>query len=193
MKKVKFSLKKDFYESLYFIKELKNYFIFSISLFIMAGIIGFFFSPYLSFIDEIIKGLISKTTGLTTLELIVFIFKNNLQAALLSFILGIMIAIFPVVTCFFNGLLLGYVLNRVWLLSGFSDFWRILPHGIFELPAIIIAIALGIRLGFSPFLYRKGHGFKETIYKGIKTFLLIVVPLLVIAAIIEGLLISFIN
>ena len=88
------------------------------------------------------------------------------------------------------GVVIGYVLNRVWQESGIRDIWKILPHGIFELPAVIIALGLGLRLGAYLFgANEKRETFKELAYKSVNTFLMIILPLLVLASIIEGLLI----
>jgi stage II sporulation protein M len=92
-----------------------------------------------------------------------------------------------------NGAVLGYVFSRVYVLYGASDFWRILPHGIFELPAIFIALGLGVKLGFFIFSGNIKQEFLRRFYYSFLVFLFVVVPLLIIAAIIEGLLITIIG
>lgn len=64
-----------------------------------------------------------------------------------------------------------------------------IPHGIFEWPAIVISSALGIWLGYLFFrkIFFKEHAeFKVGIKKASLSFLKIVLPLLVVAAIIEA-------
>jgi stage II sporulation protein M len=64
----------------------------------------------------------------------------------------------------------------------------ILPHGIIEIPAIIIAASQGFRLGKEvvspPTGLNRSEAIKLNITKGIKLFVLIL-PLLLIAAVIE--------
>ncbi len=172
-----------------FIVESKKYIYFAIGIFILSAIFGFIFHDKLTFIDKLLKSLVDRTEGLGTFDLISFIFFNNLQSAFFGMILGIVFGIMPLVNAVSNGVVLGYVLEKVFKFSGFSDFWRILPHGIFELPAIFISLGLGMRLGFFIFSKDKKRSFKSELKKAIYSFLLIVVPLLVIAAIVEGTLI----
>ena len=76
---------------------------------------------------------------------------------------------------------------------GYFSLWKILPHGIFELPSIIISFALGIKLGMFVFAKNPSKEFKKRFVLGLKTFVFVILPLLVIAAIIEGLLIGFVG
>ena len=124
-------------------------------------------------------------------EITFFILQNNLQTSLLAVLFGIFLGIFPIVSAFSNGAIIGYVLGLSYDISGVSSWWRLLPHGIFELPAIIISISLGVKMGFTIFLpkEKRTKEFQRRIYKSMNAFLLIVIPLLIIAAIIEGLLI----
>ena len=73
------------------------------------------------------------------------------------------------------------------LKEGIFILWRLLPHGIFEIPAILISTSLGIRLGTD------FKNFKKNLKSAIRVFLLIIVPLLVIAGIIEGLFIGLVS
>lgn len=173
-----------------FVKESRNYIYFSVIIFVVSAIIGFYFSNYFTFIDEILKELVNKTEGLESFELVSFIFWNNLQSAFIGMIFGIVFGIMPVINAITNGVVLGYVFDKVYKVSGFADFWRILPHGIFELPAVFIALGMGIKLGSLVFSGNYKDGFLTHLKKAFYAFVFVVIPLLVIAAIIEGLLIG---
>lgn len=181
----------NFVNSWKFIVESKKYIYSIVVIFILCGIFGFVFHDKLTFIDELLKGLIDKTKGLGIFSLISFIFFNNLQSAFFGMILGIFFGIMPLINAVSNGVVLGYVLEKVYKFTGFNDFWRILPHGIFELPAIFISLGLGMRLGLFIFSKDKKKKLFVEVKKAIFAFLFIVVPLLIIAAIIEGTLIIF--
>jgi len=182
-----------FFDSLSYLKESINYVYFIFSLFIVSGLVGFFFSGSFSFIEGFLRELIQRVEGMGAFDLVAFIFYNNATSALYGLFLGIFLGIFPLVNAITNGIVLGYVMESVWEISGFSDFWRILPHGIFELPAIFIALGLGVKLGFFVFAKNKRAELNKRLFNSLLVFVFIVIPLLVIAAIIEGLFIAFYN
>lgn len=77
-----------------------------------------------------------------------FILIKNVSAVLISFALSPIFCLVPVVALIFNGGLLGFVSALViqekslgYLLAG------LLPHGIFELPALIIGEAVALSFG----------------------------------------------
>jgi stage II sporulation protein M len=173
------------------LRASKNYIIAAILLFLGACLFGFVFSSSLGFIDDIIRNALSKVRDLSGISLIGAIFLNNAQSAFVSMFFGIVFGIFPIFNALFNGMVVGYVLSRVVSETGLSELWRILPHGIFELPAIFIALGLGLRLGTSFFTKSWKKELGKRVYQACLVFLFIVLPLLIIAAIIEGLLITF--
>ena len=134
-----------FFDSLEALMGLRNYIYFSIAAFFAFAIVAFFYPQNFEFIDRWISELVERTRDLTGIEMIAFIFFNNLQSAFFAIMLGFFLSLFPLIALFINGSVLGYVYSKVYAESGVSDFWLILPHGIFELPAIFIAFALGIK------------------------------------------------
>jgi stage II sporulation protein M len=104
----------------------------------------------------------------------------------LALIFGIVFGLFPLGTAIVNGYVAGFVANMSVAKKGIFVLWRLFPHGIFELPAVLISIGLGMRLG--TILFRKAS-FKEEIIESARFFILIIVPLLIVAAVIEGILI----
>ena len=121
-------------------------------------------------------------------SLTAIIFLNNLQAALLIFLGG---ATFGVLTLFIlttNGIVIGVVWHMMQDEGGVVGFLvGILPHGIFEIPALLIAGGLGLLLAEELYHELKGRGDAGQVAQGLgRTFLLIVIPLLAVAAIIES-------
>jgi len=106
---------------------------------------------------------------------------------------GIMLSIFPVLSALVNGYVLGFVASKVSAGSGFFVLWRLLPHGIFELPALFISLGLGLKLGTFVFQKKKLKTLREYLFETIRVFFFIIIPLLIIAAIIEGSLISLLG
>lgn len=164
-----------------------------IVLFVVSAIVAFFIPDVFSFFDPLLKELGSSLTGKNAFEIILFIFQNNVMSALLGLVLGVFFGLVPIMNALVNGTLVGYVLSRASAVEGLSVIWRLVPHGIFELPAIFISLGLGLRLGRVLFSRQPLEHFKERFSLSIKLFLLVILPLLIIAACIEGLLIAFVN
>lgn len=132
------------------------------------------------------------------------IFLNNFMACLTLIGLGVLFG-FPTISIIaLNGLLLGYVITVSSQKVG-DSFWsifltKILPHGVFELPAIFIAAALGLRVGMAVYwtllsIFRKSSRTQariswEGIGKRLPVLLGFIVVLLLVAASIEAILIA---
>ena len=179
-----------FEEAIDYIKESKNFIYASMFLFFAAVIMGILFSNYLCILDEVLKDIIEKTEGLHGIGMIIFIFNNNVQASFLALILGIAFGIFPVLTLFGNGLIIGYVIDKVSANAGIAELWRLLPHGIFEIHAVFISFGLGIRLGMFIFSKNKIKELKRRFFNSLNVLIYVILPLLLIAALIEGILIN---
>ncbi len=182
-------VKVQFKEAVLYVKSVSKYIYASIIIFVFGAIAGFILKNELSFIDEVLRKIISQTIGLGPTEMIFFILQNNLQSAIISIILGSLFGIFPIINSFSNGVIIGYVMSLVYAEAGIWQFWRLLPHGIFELPAIFISFGIGMKLGFS--ILKKD--FRKHLYNSANVALMIVIPLLIIAAFIEGLLIILVK
>lgn len=192
-KKRGFSLKKEYKESWRYIKESKNFIYVAIGIFVAFFILAFFVHPseaLLNYIFEFIQKLLEKTQGMSSGELIGFIFLNNLQSSFFGMILGVVLGVFPALALIANGYILGFVSSLTVAEYGVLSLWRLLPHGIFELPAIFISLGLGLKLGSFVFQEKKLESFKEFFWNSFRVFLFIIIPLLIIAGIVEGILIS---
>lgn len=233
MKQKKFSMVKIYSDSWKYIKSCKNQIYWIISLFFAFAIIGFFFplpERAMTLILEYIQQIIEKTKDMSDLQLISFIFFNNLQASFMGITFGIVLGITPIFLAVVNGYVLGFVASLTVNQEGILSLLNLLPHGIFELSAVFISLGLGLKLGI-PFIYRyfkyyykrdnflalmlgilflfpaiiltlifsrnlRKIQFKDFGYRfnnSAKVFIFIVVPLLILAAIIEGSLINLIK
>jgi stage II sporulation protein M len=177
-----------------FLNETKWHVVFSLAFFAVVFLFGFVY-PYL-FRDEILKfieKLMIMFEGKGTFETIGLIFFNNLKASFFAMVLGIGIGIFPLVTLIINGYLLGFVAREAVAIGGLSVMWQLFPHGIFELPAIMFSIGIGIKIGLDMFYGNIREKIRYNLTEGMRFFIFIILPLLVIAAIIEGLLIAIVG
>ena len=151
-------------------------------LFFAVGAVAGYLSPeagerLLESFGEFVAGL----AGRSAPELMLIIFLRNAVVALLSILAGVALGVFPLFSALTNGMLFGAVMM---LLPG--DVWRVIPHGIFELPAIFIAWGLGLWCGAWLFQRRRGALIKDRVRRSLRVFLGLVLPLLLVAAIIEG-------
>ena len=189
-------LRENYKESLDYIRVSRNFIYSIIIVFLFFFFIGFFIkAPGIleERILEFIKELLKKTAGMSQPELTSFIFFNNLQSSFIGMLFGIVLGIFPVLTTLANGYLLGFVAEKTVGKEGIFILWRLFPHGIFELPALFISLGLGLKLGTFIFKKNKLKVLGTYLLKSIKVFFFIVIPLLIIAAIIEGVLIFFLG
>ena len=85
-----------------------------------------------------------------------------------------------------NGFILGFVSKLSVAEIGLFSLWKLLPHGIFELPAIFISFASGVKLGSFIFHKKKIEALENFLKNTLRIFILVVVPLLFLAALIES-------
>lgn len=158
----------NFIEALSYLKINYIYFIIAIVLMLLGSLIGYFgiigiFSPGLEkiinqFVSESVAEIIKETETFNPVQLTFFIINNNIKTAFVGIVSGIFLAISPIMIIVFNGYVLGFVaevtVNSSKNSEGIFVLWRLLPHGIFEIPAILLSIGLGIKLGLYPFLLK---------------------------------------
>lgn len=177
------------------LKEVKATFIFCLAFFgVTAVISGLFLQQYQGFIQEFIQGfmegkeqLFSADGRLLALELL----KNNVKAALFSTMLGFIPFLYLSV---FSLVINATLISAVYIFLGqsfsvFSYALMLLPHGIFEIPAFLLATAMGLFLcgELSRKILKKPHApILPLLRRQANVFLFVVIPLLVIAAILEA-------
>lgn len=133
-------------------REMRFYFLAVSAIFVVSIVMGTthwneeILLEQLKGIQQIVESVDDKEA--TELWLFIGIFKNNLTAMLLMVALGIFFGIFPFFSLFINGLILGYVGDLAMEQVSFFNFAKaIVPHGILEIPALLLAAAYGLKLG----------------------------------------------
>jgi stage II sporulation protein M len=165
----------------------------AIKVFIIAICIGIFYGIYkikdfdqlMQLIHPVYEEILQKTLDGNFFSYFFAILERNLTVALISIAAGLIYRYLPLAIVFLNGHLLGiFIYGVLFLSNNQSGILLLLPHGVFEIPAFIIAASLGIslsRLG-------KGRGFFgrfKAIFENFPTTYIIIL-LLIIAAIIES-------
>lgn len=186
-----------------FIKKEK-FIIASVLLFILGVLAGyliflknpdFIVSNFEELFGDILK-LGRKMKTRSKLYVVGLIFQNNLRALLLIMFGGVVLGIITIFGITFNGFIVGIVLalnfyNGQSLVSFLA---AILPHGIFELPVILLGGAFGLKMGFElifPGNVSRNEKFKKNLYQCICS-LIVLVPTLFIAAAVEAIVTPYI-
>jgi len=195
---VKKRVKEDFFKENYkkswnYIKESKNFIFVIIGIFFVSVLLGFLYQPVeiTSKLLDYIKEILEKTEGMSSIEMISFIFFNNIKVGFMGLIYGFVVGIFPILATFVNGYVVGYASSLSISSSGLVSLLNLFPHGIFELPAIFISFGMGLKFGTFIFYKDKIKIFGLFFKESLRVLIFVIFPLLVIAAIIEGILIFF--
>ncbi len=159
----------------------------------------FFASAYIGYTSakenlDLFKGYLEKffsgfefLKGYRSEVLVLIIFLNNAIKSLVFMLAGFFFGIAPILFIATNGFLLGIVLAVKEVDFGFFRVLSfVVPHGIFEIPAVILASAQGVLLGYRFYesLF-KGKEFKRHVKDSVVFYLKYVIPILLIAAFME--------
>ncbi len=205
-------------------KKQLNFFkeyIFSLWKFILAAVLVFIFAAFYGYffvqnspletelVLEKLREVLGPIVEMPFLSQFLFVVLNNSLTVFLVIVLGIIFGIFPFLVLLSNGIILGIIAYFFKTeLSWSSFFVGTLPHGIIEIPAVILACAIGFKLGKTLFdrvfknraPQQRGEGEKENEVlfakekeADIKTelntalvfFIKVLFPLLVLAAAVE--------
>jgi len=176
------------------LRQMKGYIAFGFILFFAGVVAGGTNDGFASFLNGQLAGLESMSSTIDqssnpTLAMFIIIFLNNAIKSIFIIYLGVFFGLIPIFFLAVNGMVIGYLLHNMAEVHGGAYTFEIiikglLPHGIIEIPAIVIASAYGIRFGV---LAWKGTGsllFNRSklpvVGKDIEYFITRSVPMLVI-------------
>lgn len=156
------------------------------------GILAFIFYPELKTVvlerlEDLVRDVLGEDKIKTGWTAAAAIFKNNLLAASLVLFGGVFFAIVPLFSIAINFFLLGFLSALLWASFGLF-ITSILPHGILEIPALLIAAAFGLKFGLFWIRPIKTEGIWKNFILGGKDVLRIfplLIFMLVLAAFIE--------
>jgi stage II sporulation protein M len=181
---------------------MRHYLIFSCVIMLAGIVVGATNPGFDSFIQGQMAGLQQMADTIDnssnpTLWFMVFIFFNNAIKSIIVMYLGAILGIVPFIFLAINGMMIGYIASITASQGGdamLTLMKGLLPHGIIEIPAIIIACAYGFRFGAMMFkgigslaIKRPGWG-KDLEQFVMRTLpaMVFIVGLLLIAAVIES-------
>lgn len=178
-------------------KQMNPYIAFGSILFLAGMVIGGTNPAFRAFLDEQLKGLgqlaeMIDDSKNPTLTMMIFIFLNNAVKSILVMYLGALFGVLPFFFLVVNGMMIGYLLKTTAELHGGGYVMELivkglLPHGILEIPAIIIACAYGMRFGVLIFKAAGSLVFARSktgnISRELESFVVRTVPVMVILTI----------
>ena len=179
-------LKTFFADSLKTILEAKQFIFFAGLLYCCSTIAGWLYADNFSFLEDQIRRLAAQFAGKDAITFIFKIFVHNLIATYVAMCVVVLFGIVPLIIAVFNGLVLGWIIAKAPGMSETNLSVMLIPHGIFEWPAMLIAWGVGIWRGAGYRLSNTPGTWKERWEKANKVFFTVILPLLLIAAIIEG-------
>ncbi len=175
-----------------YLYSLKKYLFIVMGIFILSLIIGLLISvknPGLSSnYLEMFRESFGWIKTLSPIVIMLLIFLNNALKSFLALVLGVGLGVVPVLFVAGNGIIVGMLANIIARQNGvLFVIAALVPHGIIEVPMILISAGIGLRLGHK--MYPSLLGFKTDINKelrkGIGFYIRFVLPLLFVAAMIE--------
>lgn len=175
------------------VRRMKIESIVAVAIFLVGAIGGALFAPELaSIVKPMYQSLHQKAMTLssdTPWQLMWALFSNNFRASILMMVGGLLLGVIPALYVFANGALVGFVLLVVTSATHANPMLvflaGIVPHGIFEIPAYLLATAFGFRVTQVLFRSIAGRGNKamwgQLVLDAVSLLLWVLVLLLVAA------------
>ncbi len=153
-----------------------------------AVAIGWRYAGFFSWLQTPIVEFTAQFSDLEALGFIIKIFSNNAVAVYITMCLVSIFGLLPLLSATLNGVVVGWVIAQASVSLNIGDVnpLALVPHGIFEWPAMMMGWGVGIwkGLGYRWAPIREGYGAR---FKRVnKSFFVLVIPLLIAAAIVEG-------
>jgi stage II sporulation protein M len=179
-------------KDLEYLYSLKKYLWIVVVIFFLSLIIGVLVSVKNPELSKNYLNMFRDSFGwiktLNPIEIVLLIFLNNAFKSFLALVLGVGLGVIPLLFVAGNGVIVGmlaYIISRqqgiLFVIAA------LLPHGIIEVPMILISAGIGLRLGHKmlPSLTGLKTDIKKELIEGIGFYMRVIVPLLFVAAMIE--------
>ena len=146
---------------------------------------------------EAFQAVVGQLSGACRGKLFFTILLHNVMATIFVLISGVLVGIIPTFAIGANGFVLGVVYRQTAEVVGYSKAaLKVLPHGVFEIPALLIAASYGLWLGVT--VVRRMRGKESTLLRfhiehAFRRYFAVVFPLLIVAAGIETALILWLR
>jgi stage II sporulation protein M len=140
-------------------------------------------------IMKLIAGQFEGFQDQTAFDLMISLFLHNALICALMALLGIALGVITLLLVFDNGLMIGLIGTMAAGRSGLPvTLAALLPHGIFEIPAMALSAAIGLYLGYCVLLSLFGRRVNvgREILDSARMFVVWILPMLFVAAFVES-------
>ncbi len=169
-------------------KTLKPLFVICIFLFTFSLVTGYYLGDSVSQeqLEELL-GSFPDPNEMDVFGLLSFIIINNVSKSLVFMLAGFILGIPPLFFTVLNGFFIGWIVLTFGKDYGFFFVTvGLLPHGIIEIPAILLSMAMGMGLGYSLINRLRGKsGLVRDFRSAIGLYMRTLVPMLFFSAVIE--------
>jgi stage II sporulation protein M len=177
-----------------YLKRLGTYVAASVILFGVGAWLGvttiFYFPEIANHLQASLVGFVKIFRGLPPLQLAGAIFFNNVIKTLLVIVLGTLFGAITVLFLVVNGAALGIVFYLSIQSRGlWPSLLVLLPHGVLELPAVLLGASIGLMLGrhsLNRLLGKAQTSLGTELAQALNFFLAVIIPLLLLAALVEA-------
>jgi stage II sporulation protein M len=177
-----------------YLRRLLPYFVVSLILLgfgIVLGITAVSFFPEVAYqLQDSFAEFGKMFRGLSRTQLAAAIFINNALKTLVVITFGVLAGVIPVLFLLVNGVTLGIVMYASAQTRGlWPSLVTLLPHGVLELPAVLLGTSIGLMLGnhaIRRLLNAAETTLSAELRRALRFFLSVIVPLLLVAAVIES-------
>ena len=180
------SVKKLYRDAFTDLREAGTAILVTITVFLVCVSIGMVHPSWSDDTLSALKGLARDLSGQSIYVVILTIFLKNALSTAISVLSGPLLGIIPVSGAVINGLLLGSTLSYIKEIGSTYAIVYLFPHGLFEFPAMFTAWGLGLWQGIWFFRKTPDSSFKDRMKRAFRILCIVILPLLLIAATIEG-------
>jgi len=177
-----------FGDSAEYVWELRHLFLLTLMVFTSSLLIGYILGGRLPGDPlEQFRRLIPNLEEMTPLTLFLIIAVNNLVKSLIWMLMGILFSLPPILFTILNGFYIGWISHNSTEEHGLLlTVIALTPHGVIELPAVLLSSAAGLALGYHTINRLRGRGsLSEELGRALKLYIRRIAPLLILAALIE--------
>lgn len=139
---------------------------------------------------ETLASFVKTFAGMPPWKLASAIFLNNALKTLMAILLGTVLGFVPVLFLLVNGMALGVAISLSIQARGlWASLVSIVPHGVFELPAVFLGTSIGLMLGIHSMrrlIGRSDTTIRVELGNGLRYYFTVILPLLLLAASVEA-------
>lgn len=159
-------------------------------LFLISLVVGLRVSPEFAsgMLEELKLALKPLTESFNPIVVLLIIFLNNAIKALGAIVLGILLGLPSLFFVGANGFMVGVIVTALQSTTGYGVIAASLaPHGIIEIPILLLSAALGLKIGWESlrYLIRQKSSVRAQLRQSMKVYLKWILTSLFVAAIIE--------